>query len=105
MSLDNVQYIQNNIKDCQRNKTLRNNLHAQSWEQYLSRWGLNICVSDSPTGIGFYSHQEIDVGKVMERNNLLIGHKHGKETSMIERWFDINMARKYTSLKDMSSMN
>jgi hypothetical protein len=31
--LDNVQYLQNNIKDCQRNKTLRNRIHAQSREQ------------------------------------------------------------------------
>jgi hypothetical protein len=103
--LDNVQYIQNNIKYCQRNKTLRNRIHAQSWEQYLSRWGLNICISNSAIGIRFYSRQGIDVDKVMKRNNLLIGHKHDKEIFVIERWSDINMARKYTWLKDMSSIN
>jgi hypothetical protein len=70
--------------------------------QYLSRWGLNICVSDSAIGIIFYSHQGIDVDNIMERNNLLIGDKHGKEISMIERWLDANMVRKYTWLKDLS---
>jgi hypothetical protein len=104
MSLDNVQYIQNNIKSCQRNKTLRNR-YAQSREQYLYQWGLNIFVSDSAIGIRFYSRQEIDVDKVMETNNLLIRHKHGKEISVIERWLDINMTKKYTLLKDISSMN
>jgi hypothetical protein len=40
--------------------------------------------------------------KIIERNNLLIGDKHGKEISMIERWLDTNMAKKYTWLKDLS---
>jgi hypothetical protein len=105
MSLENIQYIQNNIKGCQRNKTLRNHIYAQSWEQCLSRWGLNRLVSDSAIWIGFYSHQGIDVDTFMETNNILIGHKHGKDIFVIERWLDINMARKYTWLKDMSSMN
>jgi hypothetical protein len=38
----------------------------------------------SITRISFYSRQGIDVDKVMESNNLLIGHKHGKEIYMIE---------------------
>jgi hypothetical protein len=40
--------------------------------------------SDSTTGIGVYIHQGIDIDKVMERNNLLIGHKHSKEIYLIE---------------------
>jgi hypothetical protein len=66
----------------------------------LSHWGLNRCVYDSATGIGFYSRQGIDVDKFMERNNLLIRHKHGKEIYMIERYLDTNMMRKYPWLKD-----
>jgi hypothetical protein len=101
ISLDNVQYIQNNINGCQRNKTLRNHIYAQSREQYLSWWGLNRLVSDSAREIGFYRHQGIDIDTVTEINNLLIGHIHDKEISVIERWLDINMARKYTWLKDV----
>jgi hypothetical protein len=41
--------------------------------------------SDSATGISFYSRQGIDMDKFMERNNLLIGHKHDKKISVIER--------------------
>jgi hypothetical protein len=41
--------------------------------------------SDSAIGSGFYSRQGIDVDAVMETNNLLIGHKYGKEISVIER--------------------
>jgi hypothetical protein len=52
----------------------------------MSHRGLNKCVYDSATGIGFYSHHGIDVDKVMESNNLLIGHNHGKEISLIERF-------------------
>jgi hypothetical protein len=40
----------------------------------------------SVTGIDIYSHQGIDIDKVMESNNLLIGHKPGKEISVIERF-------------------
>jgi hypothetical protein len=64
----------------------------------------HVCVSDFAIGIGFYSHQGIDVDKIMERNNLLIGQKHGKEISLIQRWLDTNMARKYTSLKHLSQV-
>jgi hypothetical protein len=71
----------------------------------FSRWGLNIHVSDSAIGIWFYSRQGIDVYRVMERNNLLIGHKHDKKISVIARWLDINMTRKYTWLKYISPMN
>jgi hypothetical protein len=39
--------------------------------------------SDSAIGSGFYSRQGIDVDAVMETNNLLIGHKYGKEISVI----------------------
>jgi hypothetical protein len=45
----------------------------------------HVCVSDFAIGIGFYIHQGIDVDKIMERNNLLIGQKHGKEISLIQR--------------------
>jgi hypothetical protein len=54
--------------------------------QYLSRWGLNRFIFYVATGIGIYSHQMIDVDKVMESTNLLIGHKHGKEIYLIERF-------------------
>jgi hypothetical protein len=48
----------------------------------------------------FFSRQRIVVDKYMERNNLLIGHKHDKKISVIESQLDTNMTRKYPSLKD-----
>jgi hypothetical protein len=44
----------------------------------------------SATGISFYSRQGVDVDKIMESNNLLIGHKYDKEIYVIER-FVINV--------------
>jgi hypothetical protein len=41
---------------------------------------------DSATGISFYSCQGIDADKDMESNNLLFGHKHGKEIYVFKRW-------------------
>jgi hypothetical protein len=57
--------------------------------QYLSHWCLNRCAHDAAIGTNFYSHQGIVIDKVMEIN-LLIGHKHGKEIYVIER-FVINV--------------
>jgi hypothetical protein len=47
---------------------------------------LNRCVFDVTTGIGLYSRQGIIVYKVMESNNLVIGHKHSKKIYLIERF-------------------
>jgi hypothetical protein len=49
---------------------------------------------DYAIGISFYSRQGIDVDKVMESNNLLIGHKYGKEIYVIERFVVSNYGRK-----------
>jgi hypothetical protein len=83
----------NNIKDCQWNKILRNQIHAWSREQYLSHRGLNIRVSDCATQISFYSCH----GIVMDNIN-------GNEISVIDTWLETNMARKYTWLKDLSQV-
>jgi hypothetical protein len=43
----------------------------------------------------FYSHQGIDGDKVMENINLLIGHKHGKEIYLIEKFVEVIMEGNY----------
>jgi hypothetical protein len=53
---------------------------------YLPRYGLNRCVFYVATGIGLYSCQGIVINKVMETKNLVIGHKHGNEIYLLERF-------------------
>jgi hypothetical protein len=61
--------------------------------QYLSGSSLNRCVFDFATEIGLYSHQGIDINKVMKNNNLLIEHKQDKKIYVIERFVVSNYGR------------
>jgi hypothetical protein len=56
------------------------------------------CVFDYATGISFYSRQGIDVDKVIESNNLLIGHKHDNEIYVIERFIVSDYGRKLSHI-------
>jgi hypothetical protein len=51
------------------------------------------CIFDAATRISIYSRQGIDCDKVMENTNLLIGHKHGKEIYLIERFVTCGYGR------------
>jgi hypothetical protein len=78
---------ENNNKDWQANKNLRDRIHVYKVEcnTFVTKVSTDVFFYVA-TGIILYSQQGIVVDKVMESINLVIEHKYGKEIYLIQRF-------------------